>query len=613
MLMSRNTLFIKYKSLVYNRFSWISILFILYSLALYFSNYSMYKLNVKSFTTFSFVSYFFWTEIGVLLQYLHHKIRMALITLLSFLWVLVLSMGYFLFREFKEFLSTGLLIFLRDQPVYFWSYTKHIVMNPLSMGAIVVFTLLFVFLFKKKVAVPSSKAYILVSILILMVVNWKLNTGKIHHQKDFIPMDIHTFYSVKLGMKDNDKLKPFRHIFTPDLPILVGDKSREYRWNIVLIVFESFSKEPLSFYGFDNDYTPFMHRWIQTEQDQFILMHNAMSISGATDVSMPSMYTGVGPEEAYSKLISAPFLWDYAKKNDYETLIATSQSQEWKGFKEYIEDENLDHYFYPEKLKLPLINDVGADDLTVLENIENEFVSMKYPFFFYYNTNATHGPYQNKSPKIKDYKGIKSRYGRALFITDKIVEKIVNVVKKRGELDKTIFIFTADHGDYTVKRRQRLSSFFKEALDIPMMFRFPKSWTEKHATQMKMIQENSGKTVTNLDIAPTIYELLYAKKASKNSYFSGRSLFDTISANRLIICLSTNDTRHYSAEGFGFYKGDESFIFHDNTGFHYYDIKNDPKQLKDVIDSIAPNKRKYYDSIILHNRYLKLVLDRHRK
>ena len=294
---------------MYNRFSWIGVTFILESLYMYYTDQSLYPLDTKVFVTFTLVSYFLWTEIGVLLQLLPDKIRIIFVSLLSFLWVLNMATGYYIYREFKEFFSSGLYLFLKENPIYFKSYVKQIIHNPIMLLPIILFTILFTWFLSKKMSLPKQKYYLITILIIFAVINWKFNTGKRSYQNDFIPMDIHGLYTLKLGMK-NMVLKPLRHIVDPDTQVLKDSITGKeaLQWNIVLVVFKSVSREPLSFYGYDNDYTPFMKHWIEREKDQFVLMQDAMAISGATDVSMPTMYTGVEPEEKYSKLTAAPFM-----------------------------------------------------------------------------------------------------------------------------------------------------------------------------------------------------------------------------------------------------------------------------------------------------------------
>ena len=113
-----------------------------------------------------------------------------------------------------------------------------------------------------------------------------------------------------------------------------------------------------------------------------------------------------------------------------------------------------------------------------------------------------------------------------------------------------------------------------------------------------------------MDIAPTIFNLIFEQRPTSIHSFSGRSLLSPIDDHRTIIALSTNNTRHWSSEGFGIYKDTMSYLFHDNTGFHYYNVARDSMQHKDLIQKIPPVQKRYFDSIIQHHKYLKAVLKR---
>ncbi len=63
-------------------------------------------------------------------------------------------------------------------------------------------------------------------------------------------------------------------------------------------------------------------------------------------------------------------------------------------------------------------------------------------------------------------------------------------------------------------------------------------------------------------------------------------------------------------KGFGIYNGYDSFLFHDNTGFHFYDLQTDPNKFNDLIDSISTEKKQFYDSIWKSNQYLKAIFER---
>ncbi len=598
----------KIKPFLYNKFSLVAIFLSLYSLLIYYLQISIYPLRI-SFLIFMAVSYFFWTGLGFLFKIIPQKISVILRLFLSFsIVVLILSAPQF-FSEFKEFLSTGIVILLKEQPVYFWGYVRQTLTDINMLSAIVLLSLLLWYLLRPATVTKHKVKYAVIGLIMIFFANLTINTQRTYFQTQFLPVDVHSFYAIRYGLKNKDIEKPLKHILSEnwdkDLP-----QTRE-NWNIVLVVFESLSRVPLPFYGYDNNYMPFMTNWIQQEKDRFLLFKNALTLSGATDVSMPSIYTGIGPQEDYQKLVTAPFIWDYAHKAGYETMAINSQSQEWKQMKNFVHDAYLDHYYYPEKLGMKFYNDIGTDDLSLIKKIEKNILQLHEPFFIYYNTNATHGPLQQTSPQLTDYQDIKDKYGRALYITDQTVKALVAILKKKGVLNRTIFIFTADHGNYTVKRRARTSSFFKETLDIPFMIRLPETWIKKHPDTYQILKKNTIKRVANTDIAPSIFHFIFGQKPEKQ-YFGGKSLLTPIDNKRIIISLSTNDTRHWNREGFGIYTRNESFIYHDNTGFHFYNVKIDSLQQNDMIENIPPERRRFYDSIIKQNQYLQRVIKRTR-
>ncbi len=600
----------KYSFLFYNKFSWIALFFIAYTLLFKVFFVSLRSVHI-TYIAFAIVSYIFWTSIGVILHALPKKIANFLTFILSFVWSVLILTAPFLFKEFKEFLSIGLVLLLKEQPVYFWGYVHQITHTFWQISAIILLTLVLFFIFRIKNRLSGKNRIKLVTgaIVLILLNNVFLNVNYDYYKTDFINFDVHTFYSLRKGMHVHSKNKPLLHVLSPDWDKNLPSPPEE-KYNVVLVVFESLSKIPLPFYGFDNNYMPFLTNWMQKDSTQFIRFKNALSLSGATHVSMPSIFTGVGPERDYYDLVYAPFLWDYAKKASYHTMLINIQSQTWRQFNRFVGDSNADYYFYPEKLGLSFINDLGADGPTVLKLVKPEILKLKSPYFLYFNTNATHVPFQDHSPQIKDFKGITNRYGKALFISDQTVKSLIDILKQKGDFDRTIVLFTADHGAYAIKRRQRGSSYFKETLDIPMMVYLPKKWIDSHRKLYQTIKSNRNKRVTNLDIAPTVYHLIFDKDPSGKPVFSGKSLLTPINNDRAVIALTTNDIRSWSSEGFGIYKDTVSYIFHDNTGFHYYNVAKDSMQYHDLIKEIPPERKHYFDSIIQHNKYLRAVLKR---
>ena len=590
----------------FNRWSIIAILLSGVSIITMTTAPSLYPFSISLFLVASLISYLFWTSIGIGLGLLPTFISWVFRFLLTFLVVVFLATGYQFYIEFKEFISPDLVTFLQEQSVYFVGYATQVLKSPIQTIAILGLVILLTFALKPpKITTKKLKHF---GLFLLLFIGSFIGVNQIGHAhlSHFLPIDIHNFFSFRKSLnRPKDKTKKLVH-FPAKLPQTAQIKDQE-NWNIVLFVFESLSKEPLSFYNYNNSNTPFLDQWIKKESGQFVLMQNAMSISGSTDISMPSIFTGIGPHESYGKLTSTPFMWDFAKLKNYETYYFTSQSQEWKEMRKFVHDKYLDHYNYAEQSGLPFVNDLGVDDLEMVDLIKPIFQKAKNPFFLLYNTNATHTPYQNESSKINHLDTIDSRYGKALLITDQTVARITQIVQNNNQMDSTIFIFTADHGAITVKKKQRLFSFYKETLDIPMMIRLPKKWIKKHPNSFSNLRQNSTQTISNLDLAPTVLKLLYPELDEKEYQFTGNNLLQPLPKNRTIICLSTNDTRSWTNEGFGIYRTNECYIFDNIDKQQFYDLSIDPNQDHNIIDSISTSKKEAYEHLILNNEYLKRV------
>jgi N-acetylglucosamine-6-sulfatase len=108
---------------------------------------------------------------------------------------------------------------------------------------------------------------------------------------------------------------------------------------------------------------------------------------------------------------------------------------------------------------------------------------------------------------------------RCLAAVDDGVGKIIDLLKKRGTLDNTLFVFTSDNGYFHLEHRRwdkRLA--YEESLRIPMVVSYPK-------------KINPGTTVTqmitNADFAPTVLDYAGISIPSNMQGLSMRPLFET--------------------------------------------------------------------------------------
>ncbi len=91
-------------------------------------------------------------------------------------------------------------------------------------------------------------------------------------------------------------------------------------------------------------------------------------------------------------------------------------------------------------------------------------------------------------------------YDGGVKYTDYLLGKIIDIWKKRGTLDNTVFVVVGDHGEHSGEHDMfgHLTSVYQEDLHVPFMFRYP----GKIAAGRRVAQE-----VSTLGIFATVFEL----------------------------------------------------------------------------------------------------------
>ncbi len=202
---------------------------------------------------------------------------------------------------------------------------------------------------------------------------------------------------------------------------------------------------------------------------------------------------------------------------------------------------------------------------------------------------------------------------------DRLVEEVVQTLKKNGQLDNTYIIFTSDNGfhmgEHSVPSGK--GTPYEEDILVPFMIRGPGIEPNTKVTQM----------TANIDLAPTIAEITDTKPAD---FVDGRSFASLLGfkgnlptewRKGLLIeigygqNLASFDTQNISfspseitapvleypdtkydgyfaqSEG-GSYRGirTESFLYaeYDNGELEFYDLTKDPYQLENIAGTLDP-------------------------
>ncbi|HPA46854.1 MAG TPA: arylsulfatase [bacterium] len=189
-------------------------------------------------------------------------------------------------------------------------------------------------------------------------------------------------------------------------------------------------------------------------------------------------------------------------------------------------------------------------------------------------------------------------YGSVSFI-DEQVGRILEALEKRGWLEETLIVFTADHGDMTGDHHLWRKSYAYEAsARIPMMLRWPSGLISAERGQ------RLDYPVELRDILPTFLEVASAPGAET---LDGRSLLSLLRGEtetwREYIDLEHDvcydDSNHWNALTDGHFK----YIFHAKDGEEQlFNLDNDPNELVDIASDAAHQSelRKWRERMVEH-------------
>ena len=108
-------------------------------------------------------------------------------------------------------------------------------------------------------------------------------------------------------------------------------------------------------------------------------------------------------------------------------------------------------------------------------------------------------------------------YANLIASTDEYVADVMAALARRGLIDDTLIIKTADHGEGGMSHggmRQKNFNMYEETLRVPLVFSNPKLFPKPLRTSA---------LVSHVDLAPTLAALLGTPKASLPKYgFTGR-------------------------------------------------------------------------------------------
>jgi len=323
------------------------------------------------------------------------------------------------------------------------------------------------------------------------------------------------------------------------------------RPNVLVFSIETLRRDHMSLYGYERRTTPFLEELAR----EILVFDEGYSQSSWTRPSVASMLSGLYPSQHGARTVlnvlddSLVLLPEVLRRHGYTTAAFVTNKAVSRPVFNYDQGYDL---FVDEAYGL-------------IDRIRNHVVEwldsgINLPFFIFVHSYDPHAPYEAPGrftdiydedydghlkdlPRLldktlkkmsdfspRDVEYVKARYDAEIRYTDKVIEALVDDLKKRGLWDNTLLVITSDHGEefYEHGSWGHGRDLYPEKLRVPFMVKRP--------------AESLGGTrlagvATGVDIMPTV---LTAVGIEVPGNLPGVNLLATVEAAR------TPRTHHYA-------------------------------------------------------------------
>lgn len=302
-------------------------------------------------------------------------------------------------------------------------------------------------------------------------------------------------------------------------------KRQERPHNLVIVLSDALRASNLPFHGYSRNTAPSL----QALLPESVLFERHLANFPGTPVSVSQMMTGrlMAPLLMNPAPVTSPvkalepnllILPEALQEAGFETAIVSSHV--------WFDRARILDAFDRKFLVPPEPGEPYAPFERLIPPARDVIGSAEEPFFLYVHSMDTHGPFRFHAG-FDHYRGmpgwpeVYNAYDSEILYTDAGVERILDALRHRGVLERTIFVFTSDHGEelgemgpeywnrshgFTVRRVQ---------LHVPLLIRLPGG---RLGGTVRTI------ATQHLDLAPTLLRLA-APRASLGGYrFDGRDL-----------------------------------------------------------------------------------------
>jgi phosphoglycerol transferase MdoB-like AlkP superfamily enzyme len=219
----------------------------------------------------------------------------------------------------------------------------------------------------------------------------------------------------------------------------------------------------------------------------------------------------------------------YLNKANYKTIAIKQDKDFFYRWKSSLANMGYSTCYARDYFKNPEIINENVSDSSLLTAVFNTLLNEKNKYFAYISTVTSHVPYE--LPKEKKYlkfsdemnKSIAGKYFQAIRYTDEQLKMFFEKLQYSGALNNTAIVLYGDHTS--------LNRYFKNEVAAMKNLAFAKDALIKRVPLLiyskRLTPEINPTICGQIDIMPTLLNLLGLRTSSQSQYMCGRDIFNS--------------------------------------------------------------------------------------
>ncbi len=355
------------------------------------------------------------------------------------------------------------------------------------------------------------------------------------------------------------------------------DNIENNRWNVLLITIDTLRADKLSCYGNKQVKTPHIDE-LAREGVLFsrAFAHNPLTLPSHANILLGTTppYHGVHDNMNFAIRDDFITLAEHLKNSGYRTgaVIGAFPLDSRFGL-----DQGFDFYEDDFKKRGTHKNAPGERKAEVVTQIARTWLDQQAsPWFLWLHVWDPHFPYASPEPYLTQYKN--KPYNGEVAYVDFVMGSFFQYMKEKNLSEKTIIIFTSDHGESLGDHGEKTHGMFayNSTIWVPLIFKIPgvKSGKNNHH-------------VSHIDIFPTVCDLVGIEKPA---ILQGISLLPAMHGKKLPVRkIYFESLEPYYNFGWaplrGFIHQKDKFI--DSPILEFYNLESDFKESRNLAEDLA--------------------------